>query len=130
MHFRAVCLFILGLLAVVSQAAPGVPGKSKRPAVLPIIIVKFHLPNGHEQEDPETNRRRLVHFFHEYHEDILIEKPATQIISHDGHWPSEAATEIGMWWIVSDRRTAQQVAFDQEKWNWGTMEKDEGWEWE
>ncbi|KAJ4471071.1 hypothetical protein C8J55DRAFT_563765 [Lentinula edodes] len=141
MHIRAVCLFILGLLAVALQAAPpavfrGPDRQSDRSAQdqdrpNPIILVKFSL-DGHAQGDPETNRRRVVHFFNEYRKNIsnLIKDASTQIISYDGRWPSTAATDVGMWWIVTDTRTAQPVTFDQEKWTWGLMEKDEGWEWD
>ncbi|KAJ3884709.1 hypothetical protein GG344DRAFT_83618 [Lentinula edodes] len=141
MHFRAVCLFILGLLAVALQAArPGVPRRPDRQSdrsaqeqdrLNPIILVKFSLPDGHAQGDPETNRRRVVHFFNEYRKDIsnLIKDASTQIISYDDRWPSRAATDVGMWWIVTDTRTAQSLTFVQEKWTWGLMEEDEGWEW-
>ncbi|KAJ3869904.1 hypothetical protein EV359DRAFT_59509 [Lentinula novae-zelandiae] len=133
MHFRAVCLFMLGLLAVALQAAR--PTVFREPTYTyepvqhqdpPIIGIQFYLPNDHAEGDPIISRDRLVHFFHEYHSrDILIENSATQIISHDGRWPSTAASEIRMWWYITNRPTAHQDPNNPRTWNWVTMESDD-----
>ncbi|KAJ3874789.1 hypothetical protein F5051DRAFT_80493 [Lentinula edodes] len=125
MHFRAVCLFILGLLAVVSQAAPGVPKKANRPAEdlskLSIITVDFDLPVGHVEGDPIISRRRLVHFFDVYHPYIVIKKPTVQIISNDDRWPSAAANMITMRWYVSNRQHPNEPS----TWTPSTVESDD-----
>ncbi|KAJ3884751.1 hypothetical protein GG344DRAFT_71097 [Lentinula edodes] len=132
MHFRAVCLFILGLLAVALQAAP--PGVFRKPTYtygpaqnqnLPIIRIQFDLPNDGVEGDPIISRDRLVHFFQKNHSNILIENSATQIISHDGRWPSTAANVIRMRWYITNSPTAQQDPDNPQTWYWAAMDDDD-----